>query len=253
VRTHKLAFAACFAAALAGDLFAQDGAALQKHLISEYPLTQPTADLTDIVKSGAQVGLQKGPLVMVNITNPTNVCTNTYKNGKLNQSFLCKPLKLPGADGTVQSRTFVSGEKIWVTQILVKNDEVMFALLSDSFNDSRFKGVVHLPFPSKTAIPPDAEVDRIVAEVFQVADGTQRVSPAKGPSNDLDVPPPAPDVPAPVPAQQPGNVSIGQTPEQVTAILGKPIATLNQGPTQQTYVYKQIKVIFENGKVSDFQ
>ena len=60
--------------------------------------------------------------------------------------------------------------------------------------------------------------------------------------------------PAAVPASAapPATVSMGQTIEQVEAIMGKPkdIAKL---PTKTIYVYDGLKVVFVNGKVSDVQ
>jgi hypothetical protein len=60
--------------------------------------------------------------------------------------------------------------------------------------------------------------------------------------------------PPPVADAQPASVDIGQTPEQVEAILGKPDTILN-GKGTKTYLYKaqKITVLFTNGKVSDTQ
>ncbi len=44
----------------------------------------------------------------------------------------------------------------------------------------------------------------------------------------------------------------GQTPDQVQAALGKPDKIVNLG-TKMIYVYKDLKVTFLNGKVSDVQ
>ncbi len=64
-----------------------------------------------------------------------------------------------------------------------------------------------------------------------------------------DAPPPPPtDAPAPAPK----SVSIGQTKDQVIANFGPPLSTLN-GATKTTFVYKDMKVIFVKGKVTDVQ
>src|SRR5579863_816224 len=44
--------------------YGQDMGALQKKLVSEFALTQPTADNTDIVTAGAILVLQKSDLVL---------------------------------------------------------------------------------------------------------------------------------------------------------------------------------------------
>jgi hypothetical protein len=56
------------------------------------------------------------------------------------------------------------------------------------------------------------------------------------------------DAPPPEPAQ----IEKGQTPDQVKASLGNPDKIINLG-TKLIYVYKDIKVTFLNGKVSDVQ
>lgn len=48
------------------------------------------------------------------------------------------------------------------------------------------------------------------------------------------------------------TVALGQTPEQVESVLGKPDKIVDLGP-KKIYVYKDMKVIFQDGKVSDVQ
>ena len=50
----------------------------------------------------------------------------------------------------------------------------------------------------------------------------------------------------------PPSVSIGQSKAQVTAALGAPVKVAKQG-TKETYFYKDMKVIFNNGKVASIQ
>jgi hypothetical protein len=58
--------------------------------------------------------------------------------------------------------------------------------------------------------------------------------------------------PAAQPQGPPPTVSLGQTPDQVTAILGSPKQIINLG-TKQIYKYSDMKVVFLNGKVSDVE
>jgi len=48
------------------------------------------------------------------------------------------------------------------------------------------------------------------------------------------------------------SVSIGQSKAQVTAALGAPVKVAKQG-TKETYYYKDMKVVFNNGKVASIQ
>jgi hypothetical protein len=51
---------------------------------------------------------------------------------------------------------------------------------------------------------------------------------------------------------EPQTIEKGMTPDQVTNALGKPDKIVNLG-TKQLYIYKDLKVTFVNGKVSDVQ
>jgi hypothetical protein len=54
------------------------------------------------------------------------------------------------------------------------------------------------------------------------------------------------------PPAEPQQIEKGQTPDQVKAAIGTPDKIVNLG-SKQIYVYKDIKVTFLNGKVSDVQ
>jgi hypothetical protein len=60
--------------------------------------------------------------------------------------------------------------------------------------------------------------------------------------------------PAPIAAPEapPANIDLGQTIDQVTAALGQPKSIVNLG-TKKIYVFKDMKVTFKDGKVSDVQ
>jgi hypothetical protein len=51
---------------------------------------------------------------------------------------------------------------------------------------------------------------------------------------------------------EPQSIEKGMTPDQVEAAMGKPDKKVNLG-AKQIYVYKDLKVTFLNGKVSDVQ
>ena len=63
---------------------------------------------------------------------------------------------------------------------------------------------------------------------------------------------PAAQAPAPAPAAEPASIDKGMTTDQVQASLGKPDKIVNLG-TKQIWVYKDLKVTFLSGKVSDVQ
>ena len=54
------------------------------------------------------------------------------------------------------------------------------------------------------------------------------------------------------PQAEPQSIEKGMTTDQVEAAMGKPEKKVTLG-TKQIYVYKDLKVTFLNGKVSDVQ
>jgi hypothetical protein len=270
---------------------------IEKALTSQYTLTKATDDKSDIVTAGAVLVLQKDKLIMVTSDAQVNHCLNTYKDGKLNQNGACKanetlkkiPLfghAIPGQDKVANTRTFVSGEKFWVTKIEVKDagkdQGVVMEFFSDPIKDVRYKGTLTILFAK--GLPSADDALKLVGEVVTVAPSEdakaddkqqegaqgqqqapqqpQQAGPGAG-TPDAQAPaqaapaaaeaPPAEIAPPPPPADTPpAEVSIGQTPEQVVAALGEPTKKAKIG-TKEIYYYKDMKVIFVNGKVKDVQ
>ncbi|HLX44265.1 MAG TPA: hypothetical protein VKR43_12560 [Bryobacteraceae bacterium] len=262
----------------------QDKAAVEQKLTSEYALTKATADRTDIVTAGAIVVLKKDNLLMVDAST-SNPYQNTYKEGKITQNALGKLAgfgsRIPGVQKPGgQTRTFVAGEKFWVTKIDVKDNGVAFELFTDAINEVRYRAVLTFPFKG---VPPADAAAKVVAEVFKVqpqedAKGDQQVpaggqgapappaapaqqAPAQAlapipppppPSDAAPAPIPPPPPPADDPAAPPKTISLGQTKDQVVENFGQPVKIAKVG-TKEIYYYKDIKVTFVSGKVTDVQ
>jgi len=250
---------------------AQNKSAIEKKLVSEYALTQATADQTDIVTAGAILVLKKGNIVMAPVSG-TNFYQNTYKEGKISQNALGKLNsgltrlgRLPGAaPPPTNTRTFVPGEKVWVTKIECKEDGVVFDLFTDAYAEVRYKAALKFYFNPKGPIPAVDEMDKLVAEVFKVQpadDTTAAAAPAAPP---VAAPPPAdptpalapiapPPPPPDAPQAPPKELKIGQTKDEVIANFGQPEKIVKLG-TKEIYYYKDLgKVTFVNGKVTDVQ
>jgi hypothetical protein len=257
---------------------AQGSGSLQSQLEAKYALTKPTDDKSDIVTAGAVLVLEKDKLIMYPVSTPA-APQNTYRDGKLSQgafgvhqkvqsfgSFIGHP---PPQTAQVQSRQFVTGEKFWVTRIDVAADGVTFTLFSDPYSDVRYYSTLKFFYPHG-ATPTNEQVMSLVGEVLKVdsddsaksgdsgnqqqaagGDAHQQQAAAGGDANQQPAPAQAPAAPA-APAAPPATVEIGQTPDQVTAILGQPEKIINLG-TKQIYVYKDLKVTFVKGKVTDAQ
>lgn len=258
---------------------AQGSGSLQSQLEAKFALTKPTDDKSDIVTAGAVLVLEKDKLIMYPVSTPT-APQNTYKDGRLSEgafgvhqkvqsfgSFIGHP---PPQTAQVQSRQFVTGEKFWVTRIDVAGDSVTFTLFSDPYSDVRYYSTLKFFYPHG-ATPTNEQVMSLVGEVLKVdsddsaksgdsgnqqqaAGGDanqQQAAAAGGDANQQPAAAEAPAAPA-APAGPPATVEIGQTPDQVTAILGQPEKIINLGP-KQIYVYKDLKVTFVKGKVTDAQ
>jgi hypothetical protein len=264
-------------------------AAIQKKLESEYQVTKTTDDKSDIVTAGSILVLHKDKILMVAATSAANPCMNTYKDGKISPTKACgvgdKIRRLPGigsrisADKAPGTRNFVSGEKFWVTKIDVRANGVVFDFFTDATpagdQGVRYKGQLTIPFGALTPTPDEAL--KAVAEVITVApsedakdakgDDKKQPAPQGGQQEQAAQPsqpaapaaaqPPAEAAPAPIappppPPPDPPEVKEGQTVDQVVAALGQPLHTATVG-TKVIYSYKDIKVIFVNGKVKDIQ
>jgi len=141
-----------------------------------------------------------------------------------------------GLFGKKNTRVFKPGEKVYVIAIKIGDDYVMLELLSSDMFDfaqrgstrqTRYKAALSFKFDKDSL--PTMTPDQIEAVISTVLATESEAA-----------------------AQNTKTISLGQTPEQVEAILGKPEKIVNLGP-KVTYVYKDMKVIFQEGKVSDVQ
>ena len=271
-------------AAQAGDPATQ----IQNKLVSQVKLTKATADRSDIVTPGDVVVLQKDGLMMCS-TASSYAFSNTYNNGVLSanynnrakdaaksyaKAFGLSRLGLGGgasvtdaANNGCPSRKFVAGEKFWITGIVAQKDGILVSTFSDPFGDTRYFGELKFPFV-KGSVPRVDDFVKTFAEVITVqpaddsgnqgdqgSQGNQdnqaaaapapAPAPAAAPMQDIAPPPPPADAPPP-------TIALGQTKSQVTTAFGQPVRMAKLG-VKEIYYYKDMKVIFLSGKVSDVQ
>jgi hypothetical protein len=280
-------------AALPPTVRAQDSAAIQKKLESEYQLTKTTDDKSDIVTAGSILVLHKDKVLMVAATSTANPCLNTYRDGKIAPAGACKVgdrirrlpgfgSHVPGADKAPASRNFVSGEKFWVTKIDVRTTGKEPGIVFDFFTDAtpsgdqgiRYKGALLIPFGAMTPTPDEAL--KVVSEVITVAPaedakdakgGDKAQSAPQGGHPEAAAPSqPAAPSPAAAPAETPPapiEPPPPPPPDPVSVSEGQTIdqvvAALGQPQkkakvgTKDIYYYKDLKVTFVNGKVKDVQ
>lgn len=254
---------------------------IENSLTSQYSLTKTTADRSDIVTAGAVLVLKKDGLLMSSTTTSAPA-TNSYKDGRLTQG-VWKMAKMPGFGSlmshtgqTAQTRTFVAGEKFWVTKITVHEDGIVFDLFSDPISDVRYYSTLKFPF-AKGSYPSTDAAAKTVGEVLQVqpADnsdqGQQQTAgaapagaPAPAATATAAAPPPpaaapatmtpiaAPPPPADTPPPAPKTIALKQSKEQVVAAFGQPTKVVKLGAKEIDY-YPDMKVTFVNDKVTDVQ
>lgn len=101
---------------------------------------------------------------------------------------------------------------------------------------------------------PDTTAGDQIAQQTQAADQDEQAATASatGPAVGGGVAAPAPIAAPAAPAGPPPTISIGQTIDQVTASMGQPTRIIDLG-VKKIYVYKDMKVTFKAGKVSDVE
>ncbi len=243
---------------------ADQRAAIQHALSSEFHLTKTTADRSDIVTAGSVLELHKDGLVMCSLDTPA-APTSTYKGGKLGMGFgatLSWNMALGGTNSAdVPQRKFVAGEKFWVTGFDVQDDGIVFHLYSDPYNDVRYYGNLKVAF-GKHSMPAPDEVLKTVAEVI-TAEPDENAQSNNAPQQQQQAPPPAapqqtmapiapPPPPPDEPPAQPATIKLGMTKDQVVTIFGEPKRIANLGAKEIDY-YPDMKVTFIKGKVTDVQ
>jgi hypothetical protein len=154
------------------------------------------------------------------------------------------------------TKPITAGERMYVveTDVNLKKDKISFLLaecdVCNSGATATYKAILGFQFPK--GYLQGAQLDQVEAVVQQVLqidpNGDQPPQNTQAQSaNDQNQQPPA-DQPPPEPVQ----IVQGQTIDEVKAALGNPEKIVTVG-TKQIYVYKDLKITFINGKVTDVQ
>lgn len=223
---------------------------LQEQLKAQYKVVKTGTDAygLTVVDPGTVLSLRKGGVLGV----PPQAavwCPSKFQDGEVKgPANFCLAMA-----GRAKSRYLQVGEKVYPRKIEVSldKDKISFQILEcDSCNGvqepSFYKAEVLFQFAKgslKNAGVP--QVEDTISQVLAIDAGDQEQA-ASSPQGTQDQTAP--------PAQQspPRTIELGQTPDQVVAALGQPEKIVNLG-AKQIYLYKDLKVTFMNGKVSDVQ
>jgi len=222
------------AATLSVSAFAASNAkAMREALVIDYPLTQVgqvmfKTDYTRITKPGVILAVRL-PGIYADVANTEHAIVNTnYANGQITQA---SGFTAAFSGSTSQSRTLNQNEKVYVTDILVKKDAVLIELvtvdvvtLGDGLS-TRYRAELNVKLPGIDTMTPDdvkKTIDTVIAG------------------------------PAVASAVESKTVKLGMSADEVKQTLGNPDKLVDLG-TKQVFIYKDMKVILVDGRVSDVQ
>jgi hypothetical protein len=250
---------------------------LQDQLAAQYTLVKMGEDTSGaaVVEQGTILVIKKGGILGVPYSDQTILSTK-YEAGVVHSP---NPLMSKGIGWglgkigkTQTTQFFQTNSKVYASKIAVNlpKDQVTISIVDcDSCNNvdpkTFFKADVVFQFPKGTLATANASnVEDTIAGLLALDDSAGSGDQGNyqgnnngqqgGNGNDQgnnqgggggqaqqQGPPP-----------EPQQIEKGQTPDQVKAAIGQPDKIVNLG-AKQIYVYKDIKVTFINGKVSDVQ
>jgi hypothetical protein len=253
---------------------AQATVTLQDQLAAQYKVVKMGSDTSgySVIDAGTLLEIKKGGILGVPYSD-TSILSTKYESGTVHtpSSMLSKGIgfgmKRFGKEQT--TKLFPVGNKVYPSKIDVDTgkDIVTLSIVAcDTCNKtdppSYNKAKVVFQFPKGSLAKASAgDVEDTIGQLLSISDDSQSQDQGGqqqgqgggqggqgGQGNG--------DQQAADQGQQqqaePQTIEKGQTTDQVQAALGKPEKIVNLG-TKQIYIYKDMKVTFLNGKVSDVQ
>jgi len=216
------------------------------------------------------------------LTPPGTLCAQGRSQG-VKRGFGMLKSHIPGGSAVPDSKTntdtqfFKKGDKVYPSSLTVdlKNEKVDIAVIAcDTCNKTDpptyYKSEVDFHFPAGYLEKADvSKVEDKIAEVFSIdnsssgADNQQSGGQQDQSGAQQGQPAAQQDQPAAQQDQQAGGqqpeapaappqIQLGQTTDEVVAALGQPDKIVDLG-AKKIYVYKDLKITFVKGKVSDVQ
>jgi len=244
---------------------------LQEQLAAQYKLVKMGSDTSgpSVVEPGTLLAIQKGGILGVPYSDKT-VLTTKYENGTVHtpSGLMVQGRKaLFGRFSQTQSEgqtthLFAKGDKVYPTKIdvnLAKDNVTLSIVACDTCNKTDpptyNKAQVSFQFPAGTLANASAgQVEDVIGQLLSISSDDAQQGGGQGGNDQQSGDQGAAQAQAQqqAPPPEPQQIEKGQTPDQVKAALGNPDKIVNLG-TKQIYVYKDLKVTFINGKVSDVQ
>jgi hypothetical protein len=254
---------------------------LEEQLAAQYKLVKMGSDTGgySVVDKGTLLAVQKGGILGVPYSDNT-VLSTKYEGGTVHSPSGLSVMgrkSIMGHFGKEQTtHLFAAGDKVYPSKIEVNasKDTVTIGIVAcDTCNKTDpptyNKANVVFVFPKGTLASASAgSVEDTIGQLLAVSSddsqqaggdqgaqqqgdqGAQQQGGGQAAPQDTAAQPQA--APQDQPPAEPTSIDKGMTPDQVQAALGKPDKIVNLG-SKQIYVYKDLKVTFLNGKVSDVQ
>lgn len=253
---------------------AQATVTLQDQLAAQYKVVKMGSDTSgySVIDAGTLLEIKKGGILGVPYSD-TSVLSTKYEGGTVHtpSSVLSKGIgfgmKRFGKEQT--TKLFPVGDKVYPSKIEVDTgkDIVTLSIVAcDTCNKTDpptyNKAKVVFQFPKGSLAKASAgDVEDTIGQLLAISDDSQQQDQGgqqqgQGGGQGGQGGQGGGDQQQADQGQQqqaePQTIEKGQTTDQVQAALGKPEKIVNLG-TKQIYIYKDMKVTFLNGKVSDVQ
>jgi hypothetical protein len=247
---------------------------LQEQLAAQYKSVKMGSDTSgySVVEEGTLLAIQKGGLLGVPYSDKSAL-TNKYEGGVVHgpsglmvsgKKALLGHFSQTASQGQT-TKLFAKGDKVYPTKIevSVEKDTVTMGIVScDTCNKTDpptyNKANIVFAFPKGSLANASAgSVEDTIGQLLSISDSSQDSGgDQKGgdqqQGGDQQGGGQQAQQPAAQAAPEPQTIEKGQTTDQVQGSLGKPDKIVNLG-AKQIWVYKDLKVTFVNGKVSDVQ
>jgi hypothetical protein len=248
---------------------------LQEQLAAQYKLVKMGSDTSgySVVDAGTLLAIQKGGILAVPYTDQA-VLPTKYEGGAIHAPSslsLMGRKSILGRFGKEQTtHLFQVGDKVYPSKIdvnVAKDTVSMSVVACDTCNrtdpPTYNKALVVFQFPRGSLVKAGAgEVEDTIGQVFTISDDAQQggdqggqqggQDQQGGQGQQADQGQQGGQQEQQQQQAEPQSIEKGMTPEQVEAAMGKPEKIVNLG-AKKLYVYKDLKVTFLNGKVSDVQ
>jgi hypothetical protein len=250
---------------------AQAPVSIQEQLSAQYKLVKMGSDTSgySVVEKGTLLAIQKGGILAVPYADQ-NVLSNKYEGGTIHAPgglALMGRKSIMGKLGKEQTtHLFAVGDKVYPMKIdvnVAKDTVTLEIVACDTCNKTDpptyNKANVVFQFPKGSMANASAGgVEDVIGQVLTISNdtdnaqqggdqgGQQQGGQQQGGGDQGQ------QQAADQPAAEPASIEKGMTPDQVEAAMGKPEKKVTLG-TKQIYYYKDMKVIFLSGKVSDVQ